>query len=104
MDSLRAKLKSNSGESLAEVLIALLVSALALVMLASMISSSFSIIKSSRAKLKDYYEDSTLASPSGSTVVVSVKADSTVLDSYNVICSAGYEDLGREEICAYVPA
>lgn len=53
-----AKLKGNAGESLAEVLISLLIAALALTMLASVISTSAKIITKSKATMKDYYDAS----------------------------------------------
>lgn len=53
-----AKLKGNAGESLAEVLISLLIAALALTMLASVISTSARIITKSKATMKDYYDAS----------------------------------------------
>ena len=55
---LTAKLKGNAGESLGEVLIALLIAALALVMLASVIDTSARIITRSKATMKDYYDAS----------------------------------------------
>ena len=48
------KLKSRAGESLGEVLIALLIAALALTMLAAVISSSSKIITQSKKKMADY--------------------------------------------------
>lgn len=53
--SLSKKLKGNAGESLAEVLIALLIAALALTMLASVISSTAKMITQSKRKMSDYY-------------------------------------------------
>ncbi len=59
MKKLRArllkKLKGKAGESLAEVLIALLIAALALTMLASVISSAARMITQSKKKMSDYY-------------------------------------------------
>lgn len=49
------KLKSQVGESIAEVLIALLISSLALVMLASMISSTTSMVSRGKSAMKEYY-------------------------------------------------
>lgn len=54
-NKIRKRLKSNAGETIAEVLIALLIAALALTMLASVISASTRIISQSKAKLADYY-------------------------------------------------
>ena len=48
-------LKSKAGESISEVLIALLISSLALVMLASMISSTNSMVGKSKSKMEEYY-------------------------------------------------
>ena len=55
---LRGKLRSRRGDSIAEVLIALLISSVALVMLASMISTSVRMITASRKALEDYYAKS----------------------------------------------
>lgn len=49
------KLKSRSGESIAETLVALLISSLALVMLAGSISAAVHIVKKTRDKLDQYY-------------------------------------------------
>ncbi len=51
----KQKLKSDAGESLGEVLIALLIAALALTMLASVISTSARMISQSKEKLEKYY-------------------------------------------------
>lgn len=51
-----AKLKSNAGESLGEVLIALLIAALAMTMLASVISSASRILTNSHKAIDEYYE------------------------------------------------
>ena len=50
------KLRGRAGDSIAEVLVALLISAVALVMLASMISASSRIIQRSRNSLEAYYD------------------------------------------------
>lgn len=52
---IRKKLRNRAGESIAETLIALLISCLALVMLAEAMSASSGIITKSRNKLKRYY-------------------------------------------------
>ena len=54
--ALKAKLKSNAGESIGEVLVALLIAALALTMLASVIFTSSRLINESKTKLGEYYE------------------------------------------------
>jgi len=50
------KLNDSRGDSIAEVLVALLIAAVALVMLASMIASSSSMIIRSRGYMTDYYD------------------------------------------------
>ena len=51
------KLQSRVGETLAEVLIALLVSTLALMILAGMISSTTNVVKASEQKMDEYYAE-----------------------------------------------
>ena len=51
----KQKLKSDAGESLGEVLIALLIASLALTMLASLISTYARMISQSKEKLEKYY-------------------------------------------------
>ncbi len=62
-----SKLKNNSGESIAEVLVAVLISAMALVMLASMITASTSMIRAGDGKLDDYYDANELLSKAQGT-------------------------------------
>ncbi len=52
----RTKLAGQGGESIGEVLIATLISAVALTMLASMLITSSRIISQSREKLEKYYQ------------------------------------------------
>ena len=52
---IKDKLSGQSGESIGETLVALLIAALALVMLAGAISASVGAVNKGRAKLKDYY-------------------------------------------------
>ena len=52
---IRKKLHSKSGESIAETLIALLISTLALTMLAGAISSAANIVERGRKVMEDYY-------------------------------------------------
>ena len=52
------KLRGNAGESLAETLIAVLIIAVALTMLASMITSTSNLIKKGEETLNKYYTES----------------------------------------------
>ena len=56
MRAMRAKLKSRAGESIAEVLVALLISSVAIVMLASMITTSARITNDSKKSYAEYYD------------------------------------------------
>ena len=47
------KVKSRAGETIAEVLVALLISSVALVMLAGMIASTTSMVTQSKSKMED---------------------------------------------------
>ena len=50
------KLRSQAGETIAEVLVALLISSVALIMLASMISATSSMVTRSKTAMEAYYE------------------------------------------------
>ena len=54
--SVRKKINSQAGESIAETLVSLLIAALALVMLAGAMSASTNIVIRSREKLNSYYD------------------------------------------------
>lgn len=56
MRALDAKIRSNAGETISETLVALLISALALVMLAGSITAASGMVTKSRSKLSDYYD------------------------------------------------
>jgi|GEM_PF-2300190 len=54
---MKKKLQSNAGESLAEVIVAVLVVALGMLLLASAVVSGANVIKTSEAAMNDYYEN-----------------------------------------------
>ncbi len=51
------KLKSTSGESIAETLVAVLIAAFALLMLAGSVNTSSNLITQSQSKLEEYYSE-----------------------------------------------
>ena len=53
---IKARLRSRAGESIAEVLVSLLISSLALVMLAGMISAAARMVKRSEGYIETYVE------------------------------------------------
>ncbi len=59
MKKMFRKLRSRSGESIGETLVALLISALALVMLAAAITSATGIINRSNTAIEQRYADTT---------------------------------------------
>ncbi len=78
--NLSEKLKSNSGESIAETLVALLIAALALLMLAGTINTASNLITNSSAKLDEYYKANNaieVESESVGTYAVKVTVDGT---------------------------
>ena len=64
----RKKLSRNTGETLTETLVALLIAAIAITMLASMIMTSRSLIDSSKKRFDAYYiENNALSKHSGTS-------------------------------------
>lgn len=81
---LKRKLNSHAGETISETLIALLISALALVMLAGAITSAMHMITKSRDKVQDYYA----ANESASGIVMmtgGTQGNMALTDSQNII-------------------
>lgn len=60
-----AKLRGRAGESIAETLVAVLISALALVMLAGAISAAANVITRSRTAVNEYNEDTVVTIQNG---------------------------------------
>ena len=118
----KQKLKSDAGESIAEVLIALLIAALALTMLASVISTSARMITQSKEKLEKYYaaneelntrtHDSSknlTTTGTGKEVTVTVKAGDDGIDflaTGNKILTNYYDNkqVSNTDVIAYWPA
>ena len=86
--AIRRKLRSNRGETIGETLVALLISALALVMLAGAISSTANMINTSDKKMGEYYSgDAALAEHSGGTTGHSVTIQgASASKSYYITC------------------
>lgn len=73
MKKLLHKLRGQVGESLAETLVAVLVIALAMTILAGMIGAAGNMVKTSEAKMNEYYESNrkleTFSEESGNATV-----------------------------------
>ena len=87
MKKIKKKLRSQTGESIAETLIAVLVIAVALTMLASMISATVSMVKTSEAKMEDYYKSNAALETlsAGTEMYVSISANNPESGSPDLI-------------------
>ena len=74
--AIKRKLRGRSGESIAETLIAVLIAAVALMMLAGMLSATTNTVQRSSAALESYYAENenleTLTPVEGKTEIVTV--------------------------------
>ena len=86
MKRLFVKVKSKAGETISETLVALLISSLALVMLAGMINSTVNLVKTSKTKMNAYYEASAAleiipaSDEKKSTVTIESQSDSMKIE------------------------
>ena len=104
MDKIRAKLHSCSGESISETLIAVLISALALVMLAAMITASVNMTMQSKTKMAAYYaKNNALALPSGQTqtMVVTISDETTGVLLEQAVNYAENNEFSERPVIAY---
>lgn len=65
---IQSKIRSCAGESIGETLIALLISALALIMLAGAISAAAKIVTRNKTAMEEYYTGANVGSSKQSTV------------------------------------
>ncbi len=80
IDQAQRKMKNQSGETIAETLVALLISSIALMMLAGMINSTVNLVTKSEAKMGDYYTQNAKlenSEASSSTFTITIKPDDT---------------------------
>jgi len=103
------KLRSQAGESIAEVLIALLVSAVALMLLANMITSATSIVTGSREAFDKYVTaENALVSHEGtrSSGTVSFKCDGVSMKLTDTSATSigvyDYSNTSRDTVKSYV--
>ena len=105
-DKIRKKLKSRSGESIGETLVALLISALALVMLAAAISAASGIVIRSRTKLDDYYKaNETIViqmTAGGTSGSITIKDESgSIADQSKDVTYYKNDEFGKKTVIAY---
>ena len=100
MNKWKKKLHSKSGESIAETLIALLVSSLALMMLAGAVTTAVQVIERSNAALDPYYkQNNLLEAESNSVGTLSVqisKEGNSVYDTSVRILDSTHENANLE--------
>ena len=99
------KFGSNAGETIAETLVALLISALALVMLAGAISSAGKVITTSDKKMAEYYEqDAILAArdgKSGTPINLNIKNEAGNVDEKHEVIPVSNEEFASMHVVAY---
>lgn len=107
MKKLKQKLRSRAGESISETLVAVLISALALVMLAGAMSAATSVVNRSRDKLNEYYNGNETMMESGTELTqgITITEDNTEGSiSLEVKCDIVYytnEAFGDKPVIAY---
>lgn len=104
--NIKAKLKSQAGETIGETLVALLISALALTMLAGAISTAANLITKSETVMETYYEGiTTLGNPNADGLTIAF-SDGVKLIGDSTSSSIGVkfsknEAFGSKPIIAY---
>lgn len=101
MKKLKHKLLNKAGETIGETLVALLISAFALVMLAGAISKTANMITSSDKKMGEYYnKDATLANQGG-TDNLSVSITGTDISESRTVRYAINDAFATKVVVAY---
>ena len=103
ISALRSKVRSVRGESITEVLVSIVISGLAILMLATVIATAMNVNKSSREAMDRYYEANnnvvSNATTVTGTVTVSPAAGGSAIaiastDSVDVNCRVGEQSEG----------
>lgn len=103
ISALRSKVRSVRGESITEVLVSIVISGLAILMLATVIATAMNVNKSSREAMNNYYEANnnvvSNATTVTGTVTVSPAAGGSAIaiassDSVGVECRVGEQSEG----------
>lgn len=101
---INSKLSSTAGESLAETLVSLLISALALVMLAGVITASTRIVSNSRDKLNRYYDSNEklalMNDADGKAGTISIKNEGTVVATNDILYFEN-DEFSKNKVVAY---
>ncbi len=113
-EELRAKLFGQTGETLTESLVSLLISSLSILMLATAISAAFGMINASRTKLSTYYQknndvvaeassgSSGATATSGNVQIKEIKDDGTGTQMANLLVTyVTNSDGGATSVVSY---
>jgi len=98
------KLRSKAGETITETLVALLISAFALVMLAGAISSAVHVITTSDKKMGKYYaEDSNLVTQSAAkgTLSISIQQNGSSIELHNNVPYYENSEFSSKPVVSY---
>lgn len=98
MKSMIEKLKKHAGETITEVLVALLISTIGLLMLATMITSSGNAISKSRDILEKYYST---AAETDNTAQIIVKNTKKTDETYTFTVNTERKALGGKMVISY---
>lgn len=101
MRGLASKLRSRSGESFAEVLVAILVIAMAALLMASMVTASGGIDINARNQDKDFYAAVTALETVDGTVVTPTTAEVKVTETGGTQNSVNVNVYSKEGLIAY---
>ena len=103
---MKAKLKSRAGESIAETLVALLISALALLMLAGAVTTAARVVELSREKMTDYYKNDAILSegkgPGSASVTLTDTDTMTELQVYDELGASANNAFANNVVVRYV--
>ena len=94
------KLKNSNGESISETLVALLISSLALVMLAGAMTAALRVVTTGREKIDAYYESSE-STTSGSGSVTLKDKSGVILDQTLDVTYQINDEFGSTPVISY---
>lgn len=102
LNDIAGKLRRRAGESIAETLIALLISALALTMLAGAISTVGGIVNTSNQKMKEYYaDDEAMAQYSGTATSINLTISGSGISETRTASGYNNSTFGNINVMAY---
>ena len=92
--SIRARLRSQAGESITETMVSVLIAALALVMLAGAVSTASHVVTDSKDKLDGYYAEN--------EKIIKMSGDAVTADTPQINISCGGENWGSVSVKYYI--